>query len=138
MVCSVNAPSPTDYEEVVYISSIAKLEELTSGVGFTDIHCEKVDHLIIPSKMGKGILRRVEEVFDCWSESGRMFLVKSPTVWGVNLHFCEEVNYIFLMLLKIKGDSGWFKVVPMACIVIGSADFGAHFMDLNVLAAEPL
>lgn len=31
-----------------------------------------VDDLTIPSKLGKGVLRRVPEVFDCWFESGSM------------------------------------------------------------------
>ena len=31
-----------------------------------------MDHITIPSKRGKGVLRRVEEVFDCWFESGSM------------------------------------------------------------------
>lgn len=31
-----------------------------------------VDHITIPSRLGKGVLRRVNEVFDCWFESGAM------------------------------------------------------------------
>ena len=31
-----------------------------------------VDPIKIPSRMGKGELRRVTEVFDCWFESGSM------------------------------------------------------------------
>lgn len=31
-----------------------------------------VDNITIPSKCGKGVLRRVPEVFDCWFESGSM------------------------------------------------------------------
>ena len=31
-----------------------------------------IDHLPIPSRCGKGALRRVSEVFDCWFESGSM------------------------------------------------------------------
>ena len=30
-----------------------------------------IDHITIPSKTGRGVLRRVSEVFDCWFESGR-------------------------------------------------------------------
>jgi isoleucyl-tRNA synthetase len=33
---------------------------------------ENIDNLTIPSKTGKGVLRRVPEVFDCWFESGSM------------------------------------------------------------------
>uniref|UniRef100_A0A0N4Z237 Isoleucine--tRNA ligase, cytoplasmic n=1 Tax=Parastrongyloides trichosuri TaxID=131310 RepID=A0A0N4Z237_PARTI len=60
-----------DFEEIVCPSSIAELEELT-GAKITDIHRESVDHLTIPSKQGKGTLKRVSEVFDCWFESGSM------------------------------------------------------------------
>jgi len=31
-----------------------------------------IDDITIPSKQGKGRLRRVPEVFDCWFESGSM------------------------------------------------------------------
>ncbi|DBA03205.1 TPA: hypothetical protein N0F65_003925 [Lagenidium giganteum] len=60
-----------DYEEIVCIGSIAELEEL-SGEKLTDLHREFIDHITIPSKQGKGTLRRVDEVFDCWFESGSM------------------------------------------------------------------
>jgi len=44
-----------------------------SGVkDITDLHRESIDHITIPSKKGKGVLRRVDEVFDCWFESGAM------------------------------------------------------------------
>lgn len=36
------------------------------------MHRENVDHITIPSKEGRGELRRIEEVFDCWFESGSM------------------------------------------------------------------
>ena len=60
-----------DYEEMVAIGSIEELYEL-SGVRVTDLHKESIDHITIPSKTGKGTLRRIEEVFDCWFESGSM------------------------------------------------------------------
>lgn len=31
-----------------------------------------IDSLTIPSRGGKGVLRRITEVFDCWFESGSM------------------------------------------------------------------
>jgi isoleucyl-tRNA synthetase len=38
----------------------------------TDLHRHFVDQLTIPSRQGKGVLRRVEDVFDCWFESGAL------------------------------------------------------------------
>lgn len=61
-----------DFEEVVCIDSIEKLKELSGRSDITDIHRESIDDITIPSQKGKGVLRRVEEVFDCWFESGSM------------------------------------------------------------------
>ena len=60
-----------DLEEMVAVGSVEELFQL-SGVRVTDLHKEKIDHITIPSKQGRGLLRRVDEVFDCWFESGSM------------------------------------------------------------------
>ncbi|KAI7835027.1 isoleucyl-tRNA synthetase [Kickxella alabastrina] len=61
-----------DFEEMICVGSVAELEELTGVTGITDLHRDKIDHLTIPSRQGKGKLRRIVEVFDCWFESGSM------------------------------------------------------------------
>ncbi|KAF6831686.1 isoleucyl-trna synthetase [Colletotrichum plurivorum] len=62
-----------DLEERVCIGSVQELRELSGYTGdLSDLHRDNIDHITIPSKMGKGTLRRVEEVFDCWFESGSM------------------------------------------------------------------
>ncbi|KAG1672606.1 hypothetical protein FOA52_002086 [Chlamydomonas sp. UWO 241] len=60
-----------DGEEVVCIGSVAELESL-SGAKVTDLHRHFIDHLTIPSRQGKGVLHRIDDVFDCWFESGAM------------------------------------------------------------------
>ncbi|KAG5226440.1 isoleucine--tRNA ligase [Salix suchowensis] len=62
-----------DGEELIVMDSIAKLEKL-SGVKVFDLHRHNIDHITIPSSRGPefGVLRRVEDVFDCWFESGSM------------------------------------------------------------------
>jgi isoleucyl-tRNA synthetase len=37
-----------------------------------DLHRHFIDDITLPSKCGKGVLRRVDDVFDCWFESGSM------------------------------------------------------------------
>jgi isoleucyl-tRNA synthetase len=62
-----------DFQEIVCIGSVEELRELSGYKGdLTDIHRDKIDDITIPSKTGRGVLRRVEEVFDCWFESGSM------------------------------------------------------------------
>lgn len=61
-----------DMSEVICIGSIAELAE-HSGVTVDDLHREVVDKIEIPSKKTPGVvLKRIDEVFDCWFESGSM------------------------------------------------------------------
>lgn len=63
----------TDGKEIIVVGSVKELEDL-SGCQVTDLHRHKIDHITIPSRRGPefGVLRRVEDVFDCWFESGSM------------------------------------------------------------------
>nr|POE53559.1 isoleucine--trna ligase, cytoplasmic [Quercus suber] len=62
-----------DKKEVVCVSSVAELKKLSGYEGeIKDLHRDSIDDITIPSQQGKGTLRRVEEVFDCWFESGSM------------------------------------------------------------------
>ncbi|TVQ17445.1 MAG: isoleucine--tRNA ligase [Spirochaetaceae bacterium] len=57
-----------------YVECIGSIEELErkSGAKVTDLHKHYVDELTWPSPDGKGTMRRVPEVLDCWFESGAM------------------------------------------------------------------
>ncbi|CAD8078640.1 unnamed protein product [Paramecium sonneborni] len=52
-----------DYEEMVCVGSIEELQQLSGVENITDLHREFIDRFTIPSKQGKGQLRRIEEVF---------------------------------------------------------------------------
>lgn len=58
-----------DYSDMICVGSVAELESL-SGRTVTDIHREFIDDIVIV-KDGREY-RRVEEVLDCWFESGSM------------------------------------------------------------------
>lgn len=61
-----------DMEERICIGSIEELQKLSGRTDITDLHRDKIDDITIPSQKGKGVLKRVDEVFDCWFESGSM------------------------------------------------------------------
>ena len=62
-----------DFSEIVCVGSVAELKELSGFAGdIADIHRHNVDGITIPSTKGGKPLRRIEEVFDCWFESGSM------------------------------------------------------------------
>ena len=60
-----------DEEEIYVVGSVEELEKL-SGRKITDMHWDFIDDIQIPSQKGKGMLKRIDEVFDCWFESGSM------------------------------------------------------------------
>jgi len=61
-----------DGEECVCVGSIEELHQL-SGVKLEDLHRENVDKVTIPSsRPGQPPLKRINDVFDCWFESGSM------------------------------------------------------------------
>ncbi len=57
--------------EMMCVGSKDELERL-SGVKVNDLHKEFVDEITIPSPTGKDPLRRVDQILDCWFESGSM------------------------------------------------------------------
>ncbi|KAL6122051.1 putative isoleucine--tRNA ligase, cytoplasmic [Nucleospora cyclopteri] len=65
----VGSKNELDYNDVFCVGSIAELEKLSKKT-VSDLHREFIDHLEI-EKDGK-IYRRIDEVLDCWFESGSM------------------------------------------------------------------
>ncbi|GAB1315653.1 Isoleucine--tRNA ligase, cytoplasmic [Madurella fahalii] len=51
------------------------------------IHRDKVDSITIPSKFDKGVLRCVDEIFDCWFEPGSMPYVSNHFPFENSDHF---------------------------------------------------
>jgi len=118
-----------DFEEVVCVGSIEELKELTGVKEVNDLHRESIDHLTIPSKLGKGHLKRVEEVFDCWFESGSMPYAQCHYPFSVSQ---EEFRKRFPADFIAEGldqTRGWFYTL----LVIGTALFNQNpFKNLVV------
>ncbi|TVU08293.1 hypothetical protein EJB05_41693 [Eragrostis curvula] len=109
-----------DGEEIVVMDSIEKLEKL-SGVKVTDLHRHYVDDITIPSRRGPeyGVLKRVEDVFDCWFESGSM-----PYAY---IHYPFENRELFeknfpgnFVAEGLDQTRGWFYTL----MVLSTALFG--------------
>ncbi|CAO3675148.1 unnamed protein product [Umbelopsis ramanniana] len=96
-----------DMSEIVCIGSIAELEELSGVKGITDLHRESIDHITIPSKTGKGQLKRIEEVFDCWFESGSMPYAQQHYPFENQEEFANKFPADFISE-GIDQTRGWF------------------------------
>ncbi|KAG8628711.1 hypothetical protein KVT40_002576 [Elsinoe batatas] len=108
-----------DFKEVVCVGSAAELKELTGYQGdITDLHRDKVDGLTIPSKQGKGTLRRIEEVFDCWFESGSMPYASQHYPFENKDNFFDKYPGDFIAE-GLDQTRGWFYTMS----VLGTALF---------------
>jgi isoleucyl-tRNA synthetase len=126
-----------DGEEVICVGSVAELRELSGCHELTDLHREHVDHITIPSKQGKGVLRRIPEVFDCWFESGSMPFAQSHYPFSITE---EEFNKCFpgdFIAEGLDQTRGWFyTLMVVSTAVKGCAPFKNLIVNGIVLAED--
>lgn len=125
-----------DFEEVVCVGSIEELKELSGIQDITDIHRHKIDHITIPSKMGKGQLKRIEDVFDCWFESGSMpFASKHyPFENKDTFHDAFPANFIAEGLDQTRG---WFYTLSiLGTHLFGKVPYKNVIVNGIILAAD--
>ncbi|XP_059621937.1 isoleucine--tRNA ligase, cytoplasmic [Phlebotomus argentipes] len=125
-----------DEGEIVVVGSIDELYQ-ESGVRVTDLHREIVDAIEIPSKRPGGKpLRRIDEVFDCWFESGSMPFAQ--------LHYPFENSEDFDMRFPadfiaegIDQTRGWFyTLLVISTALFDKAPFKNLIANGLVLAAD--
>lgn len=93
-----------------------------------DLHRESIDHITIPSKKGKGDLKRVSQVFDCWFESGSMPYASRHYPFEKKERF-EQTFPADFIAEGLDQTRGWFYTLT----VLGTALFGkSPFKNLIV------
>jgi len=128
-----------DYKEIVAIGSVEELETL-AGLpkgSVTDLHRESIDGIAIPSKTpGAAPLKRVDEVFDCWFESGSMpyaqlhypFENKERFEKGFPAHFIAE---------GLDQTRGWFyTLMVLSTALFDKPAFTNLIVNGMVLASD--
>ncbi|KAH7108565.1 tRNA synthetases class I-domain-containing protein [Auriculariales sp. MPI-PUGE-AT-0066] len=125
-----------DFEEIVCVGSIAELEQLSGVTGITDLHRENIDHITIPSKQGKGTLRRIEEIFDCWFESGSMPYAQQHYPFE-NVEKFEGTFPADFISEGIDQTRGWFyTLLVLGTLLFDKAPFKNVICTGLVLAAD--
>lgn len=104
--------------ETLCIGSASELEAL-SGQAIPDIHKHFVDEIKIPSQKFPGtFLTRVEEVLDCWFESGSMPYAQQHYPFENKAHFESHFPADFIAE-GLDQTRGWFYTL----VVLGAALF---------------
>ncbi|KAG9257659.1 tRNA synthetases class I-domain-containing protein [Emericellopsis atlantica] len=126
-----------DGEERVCVGSVQELRELSGHAEeINDLHRDKIDHITIPSKQGKGDLKRVEEVFDCWFESGSMPFASQHYPFE-NVDKFEASFPGDFIAEGLDQTRGWFyTLVVMGTHLFGQAPFKNCVVNGIVLAED--
>uniref|UniRef100_A0A3P9MJ86 isoleucine--tRNA ligase n=1 Tax=Oryzias latipes TaxID=8090 RepID=A0A3P9MJ86_ORYLA len=122
-------------EKLLDCNGKSELEELT-GVKVADLHRESIDSLTIPSRCGKGVLRRVTEVFDCWFESGSMPYAQVHYPFENKKEFEESFPADFIAE-GIDQTRGWFyTLLVLSTALFGKPPFKNVIVNGLVLASD--
>ncbi len=105
-----------DREEVVCVGSIEELEKL-SGCKVQDLHKHVVDEIEIHSRMGKGMLKRIPEVLDCWFESGSMPYAQAHYPFENKEHFEKHFPADFIAE-GLDQTRGWFYTLMVLSVAL--------------------
>lgn len=114
------APLPvwvTDDGDVVVIGSIEELKEMAIDPSLiSDLHRPYIDNILIKTKSGK-IAKRIDEVFDCWFESGSMPYAQNHYPFENK----DNLNNIFpadFIAEAIDQTRGWFYTLHVIAVAL--------------------
>ncbi|CAG7850652.1 Isoleucine--tRNA ligase, cytoplasmic; AltName: Full=Isoleucyl-tRNA synthetase; Short=IleRS [Serendipita indica DSM 11827] len=125
-----------DFEEIICLGSVEELEKLSGVQGIKDIHRESIDGITIPSQKGKGVLRRVTEVFDCWFESGSMPFAQEHYPFENEERFKKAWPADFVSE-GIDQTRGWFyTMLVVSTLLYGKAPWKNLIVTGLVLAQD--
>ena len=129
-----------DGKESICISSVEELVELGELDGkpinrhdITDIHRENIDSILIKSKEGRGYLKRVESVFDCWFESGSVPYAQDHYS---NAKF-EEREYLSDFVCEgLDQTRGWFYTTMVLSTALDNKPAFKNVICTGLVLAE--
>lgn len=108
--------------ETVCIGSIQELVD-RAGLDYLpqDLHLESIGHIQIPSQEGRGNLKLVGDVFDCWYESGSVPFAQYHYPFEGNADFFDGEDYLSEFICEgVDQTRGWFYTL----LVLSTAIFG--------------
>ena len=121
-----------------HIEVIGSIEELERKCGkkVEDIHKHFVDNLTWPSPDGKGTMRRIPDVLDCWFESGSMPYAQQHYPFENKERF-ERIFPADFINEGLDQTRGWFySLTVLAAALFGKPAFLNCITSGIVLAAD--
>jgi isoleucyl-tRNA synthetase len=133
-----NDEDPTD---IVCVGSTHELEELAGLAkgSLQDLHRETIDGITFPSRRSpKGRMRRIEEVFDCWFESGSMPYAQNHYPFDASkVEYVEQNLPADFIAEGLDQTRGWFYTLHvLSTALFGRPAFKNVIVNGLILAAD--
>lgn len=122
----------SDYMEV--IGSIKELEE-KCGQKVEDLHKHFVDDLTWPSPDGKGTMRRIPDVLDCWFESGSMPYAQQHYPFENEERF-DNIFPADFICEGLDQTRGWFYTLTIIAAGLFDKPAFTHCVTNGIILAE--
>lgn len=122
-----------------YIEVIGSAEELERKCGkkVDDLHKHFVDELTWPSPDGKGTMRRIPDILDCWFESGSMPYAQQHYPFENKDKFEKELFPADFINEGLDQTRGWFySLTVLAAALFGKPAFENCIVSGIVLAED--
>ena len=120
--------------ETICVGSREELEQLT-GRKVDDLHKHFIDDIEIPSPSGKGTLKRIPEVLDCWFESGSMPYAQSHYPFE-NKEFFEANFPVDFISEGLDQTRGWFYTLTILAAALFKKPAFKNCIVSGMLLAE--
>jgi isoleucyl-tRNA synthetase len=120
-----------------HVEVVGSREELQkkSGVWVDDLHKQYVDEITWPSPDGKGTMRRVPEVLDCWFESGAMPYAQNHYPFENKEYF--EANFPADFICEgLDQTRGWFYTLTVLAAALFDAPAFENVVVNGLVLAE--
>jgi isoleucyl-tRNA synthetase len=130
-----------DPSDMVCVGSVRELEELAGMPqgSIKDLHRESIDPITFPSrKSARGRMRRIEEVFDCWFESGSMPYAQNHYPFDQSkVEYVEQNLPADFIAEGLDQTRGWFYTLHvLSTALFGRPAFRNVIVNGLILAAD--
>jgi len=127
-----------DGEEMICIGSIDELVKLANLTERPkDLHPEFVNHIQIPSQKGKGMLKKIDMVMDCWFESGSVPFAQYHFPFE-NSHMFDNLDYLSDFVCEgVDQTRGWFyTLMVLSTAIFNKPAYKTVICNGLILAAD--
>jgi len=136
-IADSNADSNGIEDDILVIGSIRELEN-NSGLLLPDIHPEFVNDIVITNPKNGKTYRRVQDIFDCWFESGSVPFAQYHYPFENKSEFEEQIHFALsdFIVEGLDQTRGWFYTLLVLSTALFDTKPANNIMAVGMILDE--